>query len=87
MKGSIDQVKNITNESTADIEINCCRQLSLNCDVAYQRRTGGQSNFLLGRIQRMVKSGKSRGKIEYKKPVDLNNEKDQAIILMIVPYR
>ena len=56
-------VRNKTHETTPDIDINYRRQLSLNCDVAYQRRTGGRSNFLLGRIQCIVKAGESPGKI------------------------
>ena len=64
----VASVRNTSHETTPDIEINHPRQLSLNCDVAYQRRTDGRSNFLLGRIQCIVKSGKSRVKIGYKKP-------------------
>ena len=74
-----------TNNEGSTVTIDYRKELSLNCDIAIVDKTNGYS-YKLGRIQRMVKAGKSRGKIKYKRPVNLNDEKEQNITIMIVPY-
>ena len=81
----VASVKKTNADDNSTVTIDYRKDLSLNGDVAVINKSHGFT-YSLGRIQRMVKSGKSRGKIEYKKTVNLNDEKEQDITIMIIPY-
>ena len=67
-------------ETSLVMDINYRKELSLNCDFPVFRKTDGFS-YALGRL---IKSGKSRGKIEYKKPANLDNEKERNINVVAI---
>ena len=58
------------------------RDVLLHSDVAYLEG----KTYQVGRVQRMIKPA-NRGKIEYRRPINLDEESNSNIILHIVSYK
>ena len=54
-------------------------QIGLYSDVAvFIKDRGSQPTYKLARIHRMLKPGNNRGKVEYKMPIELDNDQHQT---------
>jgi hypothetical protein len=64
------------------------REMCLFSDVAIHiKNRGRDAAFLLGRVQRMVKPSANRGKIEYKRPINLDDQQHQNIEIHLTMYK
>lgn len=85
--------QNLSTETTTDgaiaqhDTINYRTEFGLYSDVAiFIKDRGSPPTFKLGRIHRMLKPGNVRGKLEFKRPISLNDEQHQNVELTLTMY-
>ena len=86
MRGSF---LNTDTGDNASSEIDYRKYISLYSDVAVHiiNKSTKKHCYILGRFQRLLKKGKSRGKIEYKRPTCLDVPENENVECHLIKYR
>ena len=83
----VQNKQDLTQASELASAVDYRKEVGLHSDVSiFIKDRGSNPTFKLGRIQRMVKPGNRSGKIEYKRPINLENEKDANVEVSLTVY-
>ena len=73
-----------TQDCQNEIASNHRKEIGLYHDIAFTVRQANEISYKLGRVQRIIKQG--RCKVEYKRPIDLDETKNDNINLHVILY-
>ena len=93
-KLSKDRLRRVRSKATTlqdcepDLTVDYRKEIGLFHDVAiFIKDRGVPTTYLLGRVQHMTKKSENRGKIEYRRPINLDDPQHQGVEIYVTVYQ